>query len=103
MSDSLFHKKTLNAGATGITTFPVSPGRQLQVCVKDKGTGGIFSIIAYLDTAVDTPTREMWTLESAKNGEYAETSIGGFVAIGVNITAPSNGQIAIEVREFKLS
>lgn len=102
MSVSLFHKKTFAAGFTGTHVIKVSPGRQIQIGIKDKGAGGIFNVITYMAREDEEPTREKWTAETNQTGEYFETSTGGFVEIGVEVTDPSSGDIVMEVREFKL-
>lgn len=97
-----FHKHTFAAGESGVKKFRVSPGRQVQVCVKDKGSGGVWDIVTYLATTDDNATPEEWRPEKNLSGEYNETSTGGFVEIGVDVTTVSDGDIVMEIREFKL-
>ena len=100
MTNPLFHKHTYAAGEIGVITFPVSAGRSVQIGVKDKGTGGVFDVINYLVSAADDATREQWKSEENMTGEYSETSIGGFVEVGINLKVASDGDVVLEVLEF---
>lgn len=96
------HTIIVPAGATGVFTVPVVPGRRMQVGVANALADAVYDIVNYLYTAEKKPTRLIHASEKDISGHYAKSTVAGFVELGINVKVASAAAIEMEILECNL-
>lgn len=96
------HTITVPAGQTGAFMVPVVPGRRMQVGVSNPTADAVYDVVNYLYTEENKATRLLHASEVDVSGDYAKSTVAGFVELGINVKSASAADIEMEILECNM-